>query len=670
MAQIIPSTPLSSLPSEILKVYRFLKSLPEGYVVWHHLTPWEKEAPDFMILNKNNQVILVKVSMVAKSTHSSAQMLLLGEAKPLGEEENLVLELFKNKFPVLIKDRIVTVVLFPNINSNKLETDYRNENTGQHHWIGQEMIQTNAIEHWEELFSGEKLTATMLEQLRYVFTPEIVIPKELTVRPTDTERHAAGLEGYLLDTLQEAAVKNDLEIPSDREITAKDFHIGIINGVAGSGKTLILLYRLRLLHSNFPNHRFLILTHNRPLIRDIRSKYKLLTGDMPKNITWKTFNGFCRQYWPEKENSWTNPIRQSEREHVARTIWEKKLTKTSIQIDNLLSEIDWFKDQIPMDKSKYLQTERKGRRFRLNQDQRLAMWDAMSDYQNQLIEQNKMDWGDVPRRMWNFLRENKVQLPKYDFVMIDEAQFFAPIWFDIIRQIAKPKISHLFIVADPTQGFLGRGTSWKSLGIDARGKTQNMRRSYRSTHEILNFATLLYRRRIKNNDADEDIIEPDLMNMPHGALPIVISLRSAQDEIGRITAEIEALNKHGVPLRNILILHSEWEGVKALIMSLNNRLGEGTAIDPKETTSGDCIRVTTLNAGTGLESPVVFLVGLNRILEMEQSLRLSDDEIEKLVLENTRKIYMAATRAGQRLIITYVGEIPNELKDIIQIPAR
>ncbi|HCK64750.1 MAG TPA: hypothetical protein DHW49_00660, partial [Anaerolineae bacterium] len=64
MAQIIPSTPLSNVPSEILKVYRFLKSLPEGYVVWHHLTPWEKEAPDFMILNKNNQVILIKVSMV------------------------------------------------------------------------------------------------------------------------------------------------------------------------------------------------------------------------------------------------------------------------------------------------------------------------------------------------------------------------------------------------------------------------------------------------------------------------------------------------------------------------------------------------------------------------------------------------------------------------------
>ncbi|MGA7607204.1 MAG: 3'-5' exonuclease, partial [Anaerolineales bacterium] len=168
------------------------------------------------------------------------------------------------------------------------------------------------------------------------------------------------------------------------------------------------------------------------------------------------------------------------------------------------------------------------------------------------------------------------------------------------------------------------------------------------------------------NDADEDIVEPDLMNMPHGVLPVIIPLRGGQDEIGRVTAEIESLKKHGASLRNILILHSEWEGVEALITALNNRMGDGTAIDPKDSAPGECIRVTTLNAGTGLESPVVFLVGLNRLFEREQSLRLSEEDAEQLILENTRKVYMAATRAGQRLVMTYVGEIPAMLTDIIE----
>jgi len=666
MAQIIPSTPLSSLPSEVLKVYRFFKSLPDDYFIWHHITPWEKEAPDFMVLNRARQVLIIKVSTAAKPTYSAAQMLLLGEAKPLGEEEILVLDAFKNKLPALLKDKITTAVLFPNIRSDVLKQCYREENVKQYHWLGQEIIQPVSVEHWGELFNGECLTDLMLEQLRAVFTPEVVIPKALTVRTPDSGRHAAGLQDYLLDILQEAAVKNDLELPLDQQRTSKDFHVSIINGVAGSGKTLILLYRLRMLHARFPNHNFLVLTHNRPLIRDIKSRYQLLTGDSPKNISWNTFNAFCRRYWPEQDYPWIDPIGQGERERIAENIWKKHFSGTSIHPESLISEIDWFKDQIPMDKSVYMQAERKGRGFRLNQEQRLLMWDAMAEYQNQLILQKKVDWSDIPRRMWNFVREKKVKLPQYECVMIDEAQFFAPIWFDIVRQITKIQSGHLFIVADPTQGFLGRRTSWKSLGIDARGKTQNIRRSYRTTHEILNFATLLYRRRVKKDDADEDIVEPDLMNMPHGVLPVIIPLRSGQDEIGRVTAEIETLKNHGASLRNILILHSEWEGVDALITALNNRLGEGTAMDPKDSMPGECIRVTTLNAGTGLESPVVFLIGLNRLFEREQSLRLSDEDAEQLILENTRKVYMAATRAGQRLVMTYVGEIPPMLSDIIE----
>jgi superfamily I DNA/RNA helicase len=492
----------------------------------------------------------------------------------------------------------------------------------------------------------------------------------LTVRPPDQGRHAAGLQDYLLDSLQEMAVKGDLDLPPEQARVSRDFHISIVNGVAGSGKTLILLYRLRLLHSLFPDKRFLVLTHNRPLIRDMQSRYKQLVGDSPRSISWETFNGFCRRYWPEAgDTPWVDPIGKASRDRLIQSVWDKYFSNTSIPPESLESELDWYKDQIPMDKSTYLQAERKGRGFRLNQEQRQKMWEAMTEYQNQLKARNGMDWGDVPRRFWRFVQDGKVELPVYEFVMIDEAQFFAPIWFDIIRRVVKPRSGSIFIVADPTQGFLGRGSSWKSLGFDARGKTQHIRRSYRTTHEILNFATLLYRTRVTKRDLEEDVIEPDLLNMPHGMLPILVPARSGQDEIGIVTAEVEALCKKGYSLHNVLVLHADWEGVDALIASLNRHLGEGKAIDPKEALPGDCVRVTTLNAGTGLESQIVFLVGLNRLFEREQSLRLAEDEVERLILENTRKIYMAATRAGQRLVITYVGDIPGILIGLLSKPS-
>jgi len=58
----------------------------------------------------------------------------------------------------------------------------------------------------------------------------------------------------------------------------------------------------------------------------------------------------------------------------------------------------------------------------------------------------------------------------------------------------------------------------------------------------------------------------------------------------------------------------------------------------------------------------VFLAGVRALFEQEQSVRLSDEERADLVRDNTRKLYMAITRAGQRLMLTYVGELPDPLR--------
>ncbi len=59
---------------------------------------------------------------------------------------------------------------------------------------------------------------------------------------------------------------------------------------------------------------------------------------------------------------------------------------------------------------------------------------------------------------------------------MDEAQFFAPIWFEIIKRILTPDTGHLFLVADASQGFLKRGQSWLSSGLDVRGRSTGCKR--------------------------------------------------------------------------------------------------------------------------------------------------------------------------------------------------
>jgi superfamily I DNA/RNA helicase len=192
-------------------------------------------------------------------------------------------------------------------------------------------------------------------------------------------------------------------------------------------------------------------------------------------------------------------------------------------------------------------------------------------------------------------------------------------------------------------------------GLEVRGRSHVLRRSYRTTRAILAMALAFYRQRLPGEDPD--VLSPDLDGMRRGRTPILLNLEAPQDERLRVVREITQAVERGLPLRHILILHASGEGAQALMEALNKQLGEGSARDPKYELPGDFIRVTTLNAGTGLESPVVFVTGLHTLLEREDSLRLSEEDRVELVEQNTRKLYMAFTRAGQRLVLTCAGDI-------------
>ncbi len=99
--------------------------------------------------------------------------------------------------------------------------------------------------------------------------------------------------------------------------------------------------------------------------------------------------------------------------------------------------------------------------------------------------------------------------------------------------------------------------------------------------------------------------------MPPGVFPEIIPLTSPQDEITRIANELAGSVKQGYPKKDLLLLHN---------------------------------------------NVVKLLAGPREIFDDEQSLQLSNDECEALIRENRRKLYMATTRTGQRLVSTYMGE--------------
>ena len=343
--------------------------------------------------------------------------------------------------------------------------------------------------------------------------------------------------------------------------------------------------------------------------------------------------------------------------------WAKHLQETGVSEGMLESEIGWVKDNDYNSGKEYLSADRRGRGFRLNTGQRQKVSRAIYEYQRFLKEKEEIDWWDVPKHILSSIREGTIRPDPYDVILVDEAQFFASLWFDIIRLFIKPKVGYLFMAADPSQGFLRRGDSWKSVsGIEVRGKTHMLNRSYRTTQAILSFAVAFYKLRLPHNT--DDFPSPEFESMPKGKRPKILNFMTPQDERARIANEIKTSVENGAELKHILVLHASWRGAKQLMEALQDTIGLEKVIDPKERPPGNGIRVTTINAGTGLECPLVFVCGLNDLFEKEGSLKIDKGEREERMMAHTKKLYMAFTRAGQRLIMTYVGKLPESLVEL------
>lgn len=666
MAHTIPERPAGNVTPEVARAFKALKMLPDDWYVWFHITPWEPEVPEFLVLDAEQRALLLKVSRATVQQAQQApqlQLLALEQVSTVpAEAEEDCLEAFIAQAvrAGVPRPRMSGGILFPNLAERDLQAIAESGTEARFAWLDKDWLNGKNAATWEELLPVQPLDAEMVQTLRGQFAPETVIPETFVARVSaHTRRLTASLTPYLLDYDQEALLKSDLDLLGEGDQLARELRVQIVNGVAGSGKTLVLLYRLRLLQASFPNKDYLVLTHNRPLIREMQARYQVLSNYTADNIDWHTFMGWCRRNWPSDQPF--NPLSIRQREQLIRTVWQETLSDTAITEGMFTSELGWLKDNGIHTHEDYLEAARRGRGFRLTEGQREQMFVALRTYQQRLTTQKMMDWWDVPRRYWHWLELGEIRPPQYDVVLVDEAQFFAPLWFDIVRQLVLPEIGYLFLAADPTQGFLRRGESWKSItGLDVRGRSAHLRRSYRTTRAILTFALAFYRQRLPEDEPN--LLLPELTGMQVGKPPQVICFTAPQDERARIVSEIVQAVGAGLMRRHILVLHATAIGAEALITALNQQLGEGAARDPKDEAPGEFIRVTTLNAGTGLESPVVFIAGIHELFEKEDSLRLTEDERAELVQEHTRKLYMAFTRAGQRLLLTYVGAVPAVLE--------
>jgi hypothetical protein len=249
---------------------------------------------------------------------------------------------------------------------------------------------------------------------------------------------------------------------------------------------------------------------------------------------------------------------------------------------------------------------------------------------------------------------DRKQIPsgQYQAVLIDEGHDFAPEWLKLVTHMVDPTTNSLLVLYDDAQSIYERARSkqfsFKSVGIQAQGRTTILKINYRNTKQILQTASLVAADLLTAEEKDDDgipLLKPISCGR-EGEAPIIIQLPTLRDEAFAIADHLSQAHKEGHAWGDMAILCADWKTMDLCASALAQRkLPHRVRKKTGEYQPGaDAIQVMTMKVSKGLEFPVVALPGVGHMP--------APGEDEK---DAARVFYVAATRATQRLVMGVQG---------------
>ncbi len=466
------------------------------------------------------------------------------------------------------------------------------------------------------------------------------------------------LQGYCGGSLRKLML--NLDSKQARYVDSRHSGAMIIRGCAGSGKTTVGIYRA--IDRASAGRKVLLLTYTRTLNGVNKTLIEELIGPLPDNLEVDRVYNWLVEYLKREYGYQFDVVGSTQQEELMQSAL--KVVKESFKEDIPDLKLNFLHDEIQQvikgnglsELEQYLKIRRFGRNTPLPPRYRRIVWAVYTSYQRLLQEEGLCDWGDIPLLGLKKLTENPLSDP-YDDVILDEGQDLSPVLLRLTRMLIKggdPRSQRSYtVMADASQTIYSRGFSWKDAGIEARGRTNILRKNVRNTRQVAAAAARL----IEQNTLlkkEREFIEP-IWSHRVGARPRVVSCDLNEREVRFVYEKILDLVGGGhfrfsdfailCPTNKICQLYQE-ELTRRNVPCVFHKDQTFNILEEK-------VKVMTIHSSKGIEFPVVFVVAVRRGLFPRYIDRSGLDEEEaQLDRERFRTLlYVAMTRAAENLFL-------------------
>lgn len=457
--------------------------------------------------------------------------------------------------------------------------------------------------------------------------------------------------------------------PEQRQLVEREFSgPARVSGSAGTGKTIVALHRAVYLARHNPDARVLLTTFSDTLANALRTRLKRLLVSEPRlgeRIDVLSLDAIGLRLY----KSLIGPVAVVSRPAL-REILKKAsaaVSGHSFSIQFLLSEWDQVVDAWQLrDWGSYRDVVRLGRKTRLPETQRKTLWSIFEKVHGELKGQALVTTAELFTGLARAVSAAKNR--PFEFAVVDEAQDLSVAHIRFFAALGGGHPNALFFAGDLGQRIFQQPFSWKSLGVDVRGRSRTLRVNYRTSHQIRLQADRLLGPTVGDVDGNvED--RSDTVSVFNGPPPDIKTFANREMETQGVSDWLKERATAGVLPHEFGVFVRSAEQIDRAKRALDQAGIACKELDEKVEATTGYASVCTMHLAKGLEFRAVAVMACDdEVIPLQERIETVGDDADLREIYDTERqlLYVACTRARDDLLVTGVEPVSEFLDDFLQ----
>ena len=455
--------------------------------------------------------------------------------------------------------------------------------------------------------------------------------------------------------------------PAQQELVDAHYNGPVrICGSAGTGKTIVALHRVNHLLRISDDTRVLLATISPALAGFLHARLRKLLADKPRlgeRVEVCSVDDYAQRLY----RIHVGEFKLATRGQVAEWINEacKATADAKFKPLFLLNEWDDVVDAHQITNlEQYQVAERIGRKVRLSAERKAALWAIFGQVWSRLKEGDLLTQAGLNHRL-NAVLE-KLPASPVDHVVVDECQDLNQGQVRFLSVLSQGRPNGLFLAGDIGQRIFQQPFSWRSQGVDLRGRTKTLRINYRTSQQIRKTADRLLEKSIV--DADGERVDRDKTNSAFGgAHPTIATFDSLEDEVAAVAKFLRERVSEGVKPHEMAIMVRDTSQLSRAEQAAGQAGLTTVVLDQRLATLAGSINLSTMHIAKGLEFRAVAVMACDDdvIPSPSRLAGISDPgDMQQAYDLERHLLYVACTRARDYLMISGVNPASEFIADL------